>query len=137
MKILFVCRANVGRSQMAEAILNSLSSDHIATSAGLNPPAQWEGERLSKTQYVAPCMAEIGIDVSEKVSKRLIESMVIDVDKIVVIGERNNWPQFLTDSDKVMYWDIIDPDIGEMELHRQVRDEIRKRIVELCGDTRE
>jgi hypothetical protein len=63
--------------------------------------------------------------------------MVIDVDKIVVIGERNNWPQFLTDSDKVTFWDIIDPDIGEMELHRQVRDEIRKRIVELCGDARE
>lgn len=128
MKILFVCRANVGRSQMAEAILNSLSSDHTATSAGLNPPAQWEGERLSKTQYVAPCMTEIGIDVSEKVSKRLTELMVTDADTIVVIGERNNWPQFLTNSGKVTFWDIIDPDIGEMELHRQVRDEIRTRV---------
>lgn len=131
MKILFVCRANVGRSQMAEAIFNSLSSDHVATSAGLNPPPQWEGERLSRTQYVAPCMAEIGLDVSEKVSKRLVESMVTAADKIIVIGERNNWPQFLTDSDKVTFWDIIDPDIGEMELHRDVRDDIRSRVEKL------
>lgn len=116
---------------MAEAIFNSLSSDHVATSAGLNPPPQWEGERLSRTQYVAPCMAEIGLDVSEKVSKRLVESMVTAADKIIVIGERNNWPQFLTDSDKVTFWDIIDPDIGEMELHRDVRDDIRSRVEKL------
>ncbi len=33
MKVLFVCVANVGRSQMAEAFFNRLS-DHQATSTG-------------------------------------------------------------------------------------------------------
>lgn len=131
MKILFVCRANVGRSQMAEAIFNNLSSDHVATSAGLNPPPQWEGERLLKTQYVAPCMAEISIDVSEKVSKRLNEAMVADADKIIVIGEPNNWPTFLTLSDKVEYWDITDPDGTDLDFTRKVRDEIRTRVENL------
>ena len=128
MKVLFICRANVGRSQMAEAIFNSLTKDHIAISAGLNPPINWEGELLSKTKYVAPCMTEIGLDVSQKISKRLTESMVNESDKIIVIGEKNGWPDFLQSSDKLSYWDITDPDTGEIDLHRTVRDQIKNNV---------
>ncbi len=52
MKVLFICRANVGRSQMAEAIFNKFSEGNLAVSAGLNPPKEWEGKLLSKTKYV-------------------------------------------------------------------------------------
>ncbi|MCL5101750.1 MAG: hypothetical protein M1544_00105 [Candidatus Marsarchaeota archaeon] len=38
MKVLFVCKANVGRSQMAEAIFNKLAKGMaVATSAGVDP----------------------------------------------------------------------------------------------------
>jgi len=133
MKILFICRANVGRSQMAEAIFNSLTSDHIASSAGLNPPPQWEGQKLSKTKYVAPCLLEIGLDVSENISKRLSEKHVAEADHIIVIGEKNNWPDFLT-KQNVKYWGITDPDTGEMELHRSVRDEITILVKQLLSE---
>jgi len=133
MKFLFICRANVGRSQMAEALFNSLTKDHVAISAGLNPPKNWEGEKLCKTKYVAPCLAEIGIDVTEKVSKRLTKSMVQDSDRIVVIGERNDWPSYLENS-KLCYWDIIDPDIGEIDLHRIVRDQIKSKVIYLLNE---
>ena len=134
MKVLFICRANVGRSQMAEAMFNNLTKAHIASSAGLNPPQNWEGEKLSKTKFVAPCMAEISIDVSEKISKKITEPMVIESNKIIVIGERENWPSFLLNSGKVDYWDIADPDTGGMDLHRTVRDQIKSKVNLLIKD---
>ena len=134
MKLLFICRANVGRSQMAQALFNSLTKDHVANSAGLNPPEKWEGEKLSKTKFVAPCMTEIGIDVSEKISKRLTESMVNESDRVIVIGEKEGWPSFLSSFEQLDYWDIIDPDGGEITLHRTVRDQIKDKIVELISE---
>lgn len=119
---------------MAEALFNSLTKAHSATSAGLNPPKKWEGEQLSKTEYVAPCMAEIGIDVSQQVSKRLTEAMVRESDRIVVIGEKDRWPSFLEDAPRLVYWDIVDPDTGKMELHRMVRDQIRNRVGNLVNE---
>jgi protein-tyrosine-phosphatase len=134
MKILFICRANVGRSQMAEAFLNELSSKHTAHSAGLNPPKQWEGEKLSKTKYVAPVMSEIGLNLDEKVSKRLTENMVANSDIVIVIGEKENWPDYLKTFPNVTYWDVVDPDTGEMELHRTVRDQIKNLIKKLITE---
>lgn len=118
---------------MAEAIFNSQNSQHTASSAGLNPPPQWEGEKLSKTKYVAPCLLEIGIDVSEKISKRLSEEMVNESDHVIVIGEKNAWPEYLNERN-VRYWGVIDPDIGEMDLHREVRDEITSLIKQLLSE---
>ena len=119
---------------MAEAIFDSLTKNHIASSAGLNPPKNWEGERLSKTRYVALCMAESGLDVTDKISKRLTGSMVLEANKIIVIGEKEGWPNFLKDSNNVSYWNIIDPDTGEMELHRTVRDQIKSMIKTLIEE---
>lgn len=127
MKILFICKANVGRSQMAEEIFNSIYENDVAISAGLNPPEKWLGQKLSKTEYVAPSMKEIGLDVNDKVSKKLTEEMVLESDKIVVLGEKDNWPDYLKKADPI-YWDMIDPDIGEMELTRTIRDRIIEKI---------
>jgi len=134
MKILFICRANVGRSQMAEAIFNNISKKHLAISAGLNPPKEWEGKTLSKTRYVAPCMREIGMNVDDKASKRLIEFMLIGIDRVVVIGEKNNWPIFLNNFDKLVYWDISDPDVGGMDLHRVIRDQVKEAVGKLVEE---
>ena len=43
MKVLFVCRGNVGRSQMAEAYYNFFTKSNMATSAGTDPttPARY------------------------------------------------------------------------------------------------
>ena len=128
MNVLFICRANVGRSQMAEAIFKSLNSTHTAMSAGLNPPMQWLGQSLDKTKFVAPCMAEIGIDVTKQISKIITPEIVSKADIIIVIGERNGWPDYLTAKTPLRYWDIPDPDTGEMPLYREVRDNIMCNI---------
>lgn len=61
-KVLFICRHNSGRSQMAEAFLNALGEGKFqAESAGLDP--------RPVDPRVVDVMAEIGYDLSRNVSK--------------------------------------------------------------------
>ena len=62
-KVLFVCVHNAGRSQMAEAFLNTTGDDSLlATSAGTIPT-----ERVNPV--VAEAMQEVGIDISDNTPK--------------------------------------------------------------------
>jgi len=130
MKILFICKANVGRSQMAESIFSKLTKKHQTFSAGVSP-GSWEGKKLSETEFVKVCLSEIGLDVNEKVSKKLTEEMVINADKIVTIVEEELWPGFLKESDKVIKWDIADPGDEDLEFHRMTMNKIEKLVISL------
>jgi len=101
-KVLFICRHNSGRSQMAEAMLNRLGKGwYKAESAGLEPK--------SVNALVVTVMEEIGYDLSGKRSKdvfsfykqgRLFDYVITVCDKETEdscpvfpgIVERLNWP---------------------------------------------
>ena len=129
MKVLFICKANVGRSQIAEAIFNNLSKEHSAFSAGLNP-GKWEGKNISSAQNVISCMNEIGYNINNKISKKIKKDMVEQADKVIVIGERDNWPTYLVNN-KVEYWEIEDAKELSLEFHRKIRDQIIVKVKEL------
>jgi len=100
--VLFICRHNSGRSQMAEAILNRLGKGWFkAESAGLEPKPV--------DSLVIGVMDEIGYDLSTKRSKdlfsfykqgRLFDYVITVCDKETEDGcpvfpgivERLNWP---------------------------------------------
>lgn len=118
---------------MAEAIFNSITKKHKASSAGLNP-GKWLGKKLASTKYVKVCMKEIGINVDNNTSKKLNKKMTSGADKIIVIGEKERWPPYLKKSDNVDYWDIVDPDTEGIVVHRKIRDEIEKRVRRLVRE---
>src|SRR3989338_10979201 len=62
MKILFICKSNVGRSQMAPAFFNKLSKKHKAVGAGTHVR---ENENQSLHEFVIQSMAESGYDLSK------------------------------------------------------------------------
>jgi arsenate reductase len=65
-KILFICTHNAARSQMAEAIANSMFGDRLeARSAGSSP--------TKINPYAIAVMEEIGIDISKNRAKHLNE----------------------------------------------------------------
>src|SRR5665213_914852 len=88
MKILFVCQYNVGRSQMAAAMYNKLSSSSDAESAGteVEKPGQTLLERTKErggASHVIDVMQEEGIDVSNNSRRQVSKSMIKQYDQII------------------------------------------------------
>ena len=144
MKILFVCRANVGRSQMAQAFFDSLST-HESESAGtmvaeMGKDGQTLAERVREVgptaaaSFVVEVMRLEGLEVSQKVRNQLTPQMVHSADNVVVIEEKASWPDYLLSSDKVLFWDLQDVVDQDFEFARNTKDEIKRRVEELVRE---
>ena len=146
MKILFVCRANVGRSQMAQAFFDRLST-HESESAGTmvaelgkeghtlaERARELELEPTAAVNFVIEVMRLEGLDISQKVRNQLTPQMVHSADKIVVIEEKASWPDYLLSSDKVLFWDLQDVVDQDFEFARNTKDEIKRRVKELVRE---
>jgi arsenate-mycothiol transferase len=133
MNILFVCKANVGRSQMASFLFNKLSEKNKSISAGIMV-GEKEGEPLH--EFVIKCMAEEGLDLSKNKRKQLTPEMVKTADRIIVMAEKENLPDYLANSNKITFWKISDAKNMPYEVHVKVRNEIKtyvKRLVKEIG----
>ena len=119
---------------MAEAIFNTLvSEENVAISAGINP-GTYEGKRVGEVgPLVTRCMKEIGIDISDKISKKLTKDMFDSANVVVSMVDELMLPEYVRISGKVRYWEINNPVNMGYEGHIRVRDKINgkvKRLVE-------
>ena len=132
MKILFICAGNVARSQIAEAYYNSFTKSNNASSAGILDftPSKYK----HPTKEVIQAMKEDEIDVSQKIVKFITKEMVDNADRIFVMCPKERCFKFLLDSNKIIFWDIDDPDGTSIENHRRVRDEIKEKVRQLIRD---
>jgi protein-tyrosine-phosphatase len=132
MKILFVCRANVGRSQIAEAFFNRLSKKNTGFSAGTHAGI-YQGKPVKEFDPVMRCMAELGYDLSEKVSKQITPKMAKEADKIIVLNDKADMPSYVELS-KVELWDVEDGKDRSYEFHCRMRDKIKVLVEELVRE---
>jgi protein-tyrosine-phosphatase len=100
MNLLFLCKANVTRSQMAEAFFNSYSERHISESAGLKLDIDYIDERVIRA------MGEIGFDLSDKRPKKVTAEMVNNADRVIIVSP--DLKQYYTWDKKPIIWDIYD-----------------------------
>jgi protein-tyrosine-phosphatase len=135
MKILFICKGNVGRSQIAEALFRKKFGDaHEVVSAGtaLSGPEQPIGELMPNIKEVLDVMQEEGMDVSMYVRNQLTEKMIEDADKVVAIVEEDFLlPEYLLDSPKLIRWNVPDPKGKDLEFTREVKNQIKSFIEEM------
>jgi arsenate reductase (thioredoxin) len=120
--VLFVCVANSCRSQMAEAIAKSITNDWEVWSAGSNPSGM-----------VHPCatrmMEEIGLDVSSHHSKGVEDVPAREWDYVVTMGCGDRCPTVR--ARERQDWPIPDPVGLPLQGTREIRDDLRQRILEL------
>ena len=135
MKIVFVCRGNVGRSQMAEALLRKMKPDLTITSAGTTvvnaPSGDKSGVALDSFdggRMVIEVLKEARADASHKTRVQLTEEMLTDADRIIVMAEKDKIPDYLLNDPRMIYWQLADPMKTSIEGHRATRDEIQKLL---------
>jgi arsenate reductase (thioredoxin) len=124
--ILFVCVENAGRSQIAEGYFRKYAPEgYEPFSAGTKPTSQINPLAIQ-------VMNEIGIDISKQIPKDLTEDMMRNSDKIINMGcmDKNFCPTLFIP--KVIDWGLEDPKDKPIEVIREIRDEIERRIKELA-----
>jgi protein-tyrosine-phosphatase len=107
MKVLFVCKNNAERSQIAEAIFNRLSRGSSASSAGVEVDKEGEAG-LPPGRVATELMLGWGYDLLKKKRKQLTRRLFDRADIVVVIlssGEiRKLLPRYAALSPKTRFW---------------------------------
>jgi arsenate reductase (thioredoxin) len=124
-KVMFVCKKNSRRSQMAEGFAKALGYGKIeVASSGL------------ESSHVDPVsvqvMSEIGIDISQQISKALGEFNPENFDAVISLcGCGVNLPEAWILRDVFEDWQLDDPEGHSIEKFREVRDQVKARVVKL------
>ena len=138
MKIITICRANVGRSQVLAGLLEKAFPEHTVISAGTRVVSSTTGEskhgtRLEDTsgsEKVIEVLKEEGIDWSGKVRTQLSPEMLKDVDVAIVMSEPEYIPDYLKNHPKMVYWEVADVKQTPIEFHREIKEKLKKLVAE-------
>lgn len=130
-KILFVCVENAGRSQMAEAFFKKfMPKGFEVISAGTKP-----SDKVNP--IVLQAMIEIGIDMKNQTPKTISQQIISESEKTVNMGciDQESCPAlFLKD---VLDWQIPDPKGKSIEQVREIRDQIKSKVMDLIQSLEE
>lgn len=127
-KVMFVCKKNSRRSQMAEGFARSLGEGKIeVTSSGL------------EASFVDPkaveVMSEIGIDISNQESKALSDFNPEDYYAVISLcGCGVNLPPEWVTTEVFEDWQLDDPEEEDIETFRRIREEVKERVIKLIED---
>jgi multimeric flavodoxin WrbA len=126
-KVLFACRENACRSQMAAAFAQSLAGDKLEVLNGGSEPA----DKIHPDMVTV--MHEKGIDVGFRVPRTIDEVLLNDTPEVIItMGCSEQCP--LIPGARLIDWDLPDPAGKPIEFMRNVRDEIEKRVEMLIGE---
>jgi protein-tyrosine-phosphatase len=120
--VLFVCTHNAGRSQMAQAFFEKYAPvDLRAESAGQEPAAAiWPN--------VVEAMREVGVDISRRRPKKIDVEMQLHADKGITLNCQGTCPYLVGG---VEDWEVDDPAGQPIEVVREIRDAIERRVRDL------
>jgi arsenate reductase (thioredoxin) len=123
-RVMFVCKKNSARSQMAEGFAKSLGAGKITvTSSGL--------ESSQVNPIAIQVMQDVGIDISQQTSNPLSEFQPTDFDVVISLcGCGVNLPPEWVTRSVFEDWQLDDP-AEQPEIFPRIRDEVKERVEKL------
>ncbi|WP_295646009.1 low molecular weight phosphatase family protein [uncultured Corynebacterium sp.] len=129
--VLFVCKSNGGKSQMAEALArHRATADVEIHSAGTKP-----GSALNSESVAA--LAEVGADMSKGLPKGVDPELLARVDRVIILGKDAQLELPEGARGTLERWVTDEPSsrgIEGMERMRLVRDDIDARVQSLLQE---
>lgn len=124
--VLFVCVHNAGRSQMAAGYMHHLSDGKVQVrSAGSTP-------KESINPIAVQVMAEEGIDIANNRPKVLTNEAVQDSDVVITMGCGDSCPYY--PGKRYEDWVLEDPAGQSIEKVREIRDAIKRKVIDLLNE---
>ncbi len=124
---IFACIHNAGRSQMSAAFFNRLvdTDKARAISAGTHPVEHVH-------PIVVDAMREVGIELSHAKPQQLTAELTQNAEMLITMGCGDECPYVpgLVRDD----WPLLDPKGQGLDSVREIRDNIRERIVALIKE---
>ena len=123
-KILFACRENACRSQMAAAFARYLAGDRIDASCAGSEPADKINPDMVKV------MQEAGVDMAFR-GTRSLDTAISESppDMIITMGCKEECP--VVPGAEMLDWELQDPAGKPVEFMREIRDDIENRVKKL------
>lgn len=124
-QVMFICKKNSRRSQMAEGFTKAFGQDRVTvTSSGLEPS--------QVDPLVIQVMSEVGSDVSAQASKPLSNFKPEDYDVVVSLcGCGVSLPKEWVLQEVFEDWQLDDPEGQPIDVFRRVREDVKERVVAL------
>jgi|SRR3989338_10952743 len=139
MKVLFICKSNQFRSQMAVSIYNQMTGTTDADSAGtyvgsLDEPEGSMIERYFRTPAFFELMEEKGIYIRNNRTKKLLPEMLEKASVVVSMAEKPFIPDFLINNKKVIWWKVENPPFATRDVSEKTYNQIKSLIEKLIID---
>ncbi len=136
--VLFVCRQNTARSQMAEALLNHMAPERFhAESAGLEA-----GDAVNP--LAVEVLREVGLDISRNRTKGVFDLFLLDktYNFVVTVCDQTSAERcpIFPGKSRRLHWNFPDPSSftgsheEKLAKTREVRDAIRKQLSEFIKE---
>ena len=122
--ILFVCKGNSGRSQIAEAFFNHFCNTAKAMSAGIEPD-----EKIHP--WTIKVMNEVQINMKKHTPKQLTEELMNRADRIIFLDSdiSEKIPRkYLSKEENWQIEELLGKSIDQV---REIRDEIKEKVLQL------
>lgn len=129
--VLFVCKKNGGKSQMAAALMRQHAGDAITVySAGTAP-----GDTLSALAEEA--IVEVGASMEGEYPKPIDPEILRSVDRVIVLGDEAKVAPGDGMAGTIETWTFEDQaasDVGGGDRTRAIRDQIAERVLRLASE---
>lgn len=126
-KVLFACRENACRSQMASAFAQFTAGDKLEVlNAGSEPAAKINPDMIS-------VMHEKGIDMGFRTPRSIDDVISHEIPEFIITMGCGEQCPFVPGAE-IIDWDLPDPAGKSIEYMRNVRDDIEKRVQHLIGE---
>lgn len=123
--VVFLCVHNAGRSQMAAGWLRHLAGNRVDVFSGGSEPAS------AINQMAVEAMAEVGIDIGAESPHAWSDDTIRAADVVVTMGCGDSCPVY--PGKRYEDWELTDPAGQPIEVVREVRDEIERRVRKLMA----
>ena len=126
-KVLFACRENACRSQMASAFAQFLAGDKLEVlNAGSKPAGKVNPDMVK-------VMHEKGIDMGFRIPRKIEDVISVDSPEFIVTMGCGEECPFVPGA-RMIDWDLPDPAGKSIEFMRDVRDNIEKSVQDLIKE---